>query len=131
MRHAEDLFLHFIAVRPGRAAKIIGGSGDVRNQGTDEAACTRFSGTDAKAQAAHFPAQDVGHRFVVEADDLSFQRRQEGCCFVFPIGPCRQADFDEARTGVHGQGRIRLVHDEVHQFFFNEGFAHIVNLDIA
>ena len=81
----------------------------------------------------------MGHGIVVEADNLAsqpaadfpFQGSQQGPRLIFPVSPGRQADFDEAWPGIHGQGRIRLLLDQVHEFLFDEGFAHVIDFDIA
>ena len=80
----------------------------------------------------------MGHRVVIKGDDLSgqpaadflFQGSQQFPGLVFAVSPGCQADFDEARPGIHGQGRVRLPLDQIHELFFNKSFAQVVNLDV-
>ena len=70
MRDTEDFFFHFIAVRPGRTAEVIGSTRDIGNKGPDQASRTGLSCTDDITSLTDFPSQYIGHRFVVKADDL-------------------------------------------------------------
>ena len=138
MRNTEYLFFHFITVRPSGTAEVIGSPRHIGDERTHQATSTRFGSADGIAAVTDDLAQDMSHSIVVEVDDLTFQtvadflfqRGQQVPRLVFLVSPGRQSDFDEARTGIHGQGRIRLALDQVHEFFFDKGFAHVIDFDV-